>query len=107
MATILFAWAFGRLGGIQGAWFIAPFTMFPFMINVVLAWRWRTIAGQTLLMCASLPYAVWSTIWYMFVLAMPDPQSPIALLFTGFYALPLLGLLLGLAVRPERRQSLA
>ncbi len=82
--------------GLDSILFAAPFTMTPFAVSGVLAWRWRTVAGQTALIVGAIGYGVWFWFTYMRVMHWnpnPDPQSGIALMLVGIYAAPVLGLL--------------
>jgi hypothetical protein len=94
VATVAYAWTFAHEGGLGGALFFFPFTMFPFVVAGILAWRWRTTAGLALLLAASLGYLAWFAFVFVDVTQVhPDPQGAIAFLFVGIYALPALALL--------------
>ena len=105
-AFIVYLIAFAPLG-IGAVGFLFPFTMIPFGITGIFAWYWRSVGGQAMLLVAALAYAGWFGFVYLDALYWrPDPQSPIALLFVGIYAAPVLLLLwicgFFLECRPQR-----
>ena len=68
--------------------------MFPFVANAVLALRWRTTVGQSLLLIATLAYArCFAFLFVDVTYRHPDPQGPIVFLFVGIYAVPVLAIL--------------
>lgn len=109
-AVMGYAFAFGVLlrGGIGGVAFGFPFVMLPFVVNAVLLSRWRAFAGQSLLFAASLAYAAWVAFVFVDVRYVhPDPQGPIAFLFVGVFAAPVLIVLWLTGGALERRQRFA
>ena len=106
IATVAYLWGFGRENGLIAIAFFFPFTMLPFVVNAVLALRWRTTVGQSLLLIATLAYATWFAFVFVDVTYRhPDPQGPIVFLFVGIYAAPVLAILWSLGWYLERRQS--
>ncbi len=94
-AFIVFAITFVPRG-LDGILFVAAFTMTPFVVTGVLAWRWRTVVGQFVLIIGAVGYGAWFRHTYMYVVHLdpnPDPQSGIAVMLVGIYAAPVLGLL--------------
>ena len=71
--------------------FFVPFSFGPLAVTVGLALALRSTLAQVLLTVSSVLYGV----WFVFICAQaffvnPDPQSPIAFLFVGIYAIPVL-----------------
>lgn len=82
---------FGRQGGIEGLFFFLPFTMVPFVVTAYFATLWRAFWSQAVVLAITAAYAAWfSYIYVQVTIQHPDPQSPIAFLFVGIYALPVL-----------------
>ncbi|WP_145351734.1 hypothetical protein [Roseimaritima multifibrata] len=68
-----------------------PFSFGPLVITAALCVALRTFYAQLVLAMSSLVYAVWFS--YVFAHTFyinPDPQSPIAFVFLGIYASPVL-----------------
>ncbi len=93
IAFAAYAIAFGS-ESIETMIFFLPFTMPPFAITAVLAFRWRTVVGQSVLIVGAVAYAAWfayaylsATKWHV------DPQSGLVFVWVGIYAAPVLGLL--------------
>ena len=98
IAFIAYFIVFGRLGGIKGMLFLLPLTMTPLIVNLYFAERFRAFWSQAVLLATTVAYAFWFIVVYLDVTIWhPDPQSPIAFLFVGIYALPILFLLWALA----------
>lgn len=71
--------------------FFLPFSFGPLVITAALCVALRTSYAQVVLAISSLAYAVW--FGYVFAYAFyinPDPQSPVAFIFLGIYASPVL-----------------
>lgn len=93
--------------GLDAIIFALPFTMLPFMVTLVLAQKWRTTAGQIMLLLAAIAYCVWFAIVYLDVTVWhPDPNAAIAFVFVGIYAAPVLLLLWYVGNRFERRKNM-
>jgi hypothetical protein len=81
---------FGR-EGLKPAAFFFPFTMLPYLITLLLVLRFPSQAAQIALLITTLAYSTWFVFLYLDVTVWhPDPQSPIAFLFVGIYAAPVL-----------------
>ena len=108
LAAVVYAWTFGREGGFRAIAVFFPFTMLPFVVDVALAFRWRTTAGQSLLLIATLAYAAWFAFVFVEVTYLhPAPQGSIAFLFVGIYAAPVLAILWSVGWVLERRRRAA
>lgn len=71
--------------------FFVPFAFGPLVITVTLCFALPSASAQRLLTISSVLYAVWFGYVYAQVFYInPDPQSPIAFLFIGVYAVPVL-----------------
>ena len=71
--------------------FFVPFTFGPLAVTIGLAVVWRSTLAQYLLTVSSVLYGAWfAFIYAQAVYVNPDPQSPIAFLFVGVYATPVL-----------------
>lgn len=92
IAFVVYAITFAP-GGLDGILLIAAFTMTPFVVTAVLAWRWRTAIGQFVLIIGALGYAAWFRYAHMDAMHSNDPQGGILVMFVGIYAAPVLGLL--------------
>jgi len=71
--------------------FFVPFSFGPLAVTLGLAFALRSPLAQVLLTVSSVLYGA----WFAFICAQaffvnPDPQSPIAFLFVGIYAIPVL-----------------
>jgi hypothetical protein len=76
-----------------GGLFFLPFAFGPLLVTIVLAFALRSTLAQYLLTVSSVLYGMWFAFVYaQAVFVNPDPQSPIAFLFFGIYALPMLAL---------------
>lgn len=76
----------------MGGLFFVPFSLGPVFVSLALAiaWRRRTRSQWTLAV-GHLLYALWFGLVYFDVFhGRPDPQGPIAFLFVGLYALPVM-----------------
>jgi hypothetical protein len=74
---------------ILGGLFFVPFTLGPHAITHMGVWAAKTTKAQVILTLTLIAYAIWFSVVYVDVRYLhPDPQSPIALLFVGIYALP-------------------
>lgn len=103
LALIAYLLAFGS-EGLEAIVFFFPFTMTPYVIIAWLTWTWRSLGSQVICLMATVAYSAWfalayadATIWR------PDPQSPIAFLFVGVYAAPVLFVLWLIAYALEWR----
>jgi hypothetical protein len=70
---------------------LAPFSFGPLVVTAGLAIALRSRPAQIVLSLSSILYAAW--FGYVYAQAVhinPDPQSPIAFLFVGIYAVPVL-----------------
>lgn len=105
-AFIVFAMTFAP-GGLDGILLIAAFTMTPFVVTAVLAWRWRTAIGQFVLIIVALGYGAWFRHTHLQALQSLDPQGGIAVMLVGIYAAPVLGLLWWGGWWLEKRERLA
>src|SRR5690348_16126371 len=108
IALIAYVVLFGRIGGMEAILMLFPFTMVPFILTCFLAARWRVVGSQLILLATVAAYGGWFL--YVYVQAQvlhPDPQSPIAFLWVGVEATPVLVLLwiLAWAVDWERRPA--
>jgi hypothetical protein len=92
--------------------FMAPFSLGPLVVSLVLALFALRKACQITLILGSVLYAAWFN--YLYVGAFhqhPSPQSGIILLFIGFYSLPvmipvwLLTLILMIVKQPTGKQG--
>ncbi|WP_339727784.1 hypothetical protein [uncultured Gimesia sp.] len=73
--------------------FFVPFVFGPLVVTAVLSFALLSTRAQTLLTISSILYALWFV--YIYAQAFyinPDPQSPIAFLFIGIYAVPVLAI---------------
>lgn len=71
--------------------FFVPFAFGPLVITVILSFALRSRSAQVLLATSSVLYAAWFGYIYADAFYLnPDPQSPIAFLFIGVYAVPVL-----------------
>lgn len=76
-----------------GGLFFLPFAFGPLAVTIGLGFALRSTVAQYLLTVSSVLYGVWFAFVYaQAVFVNPDPQAPIAFLFVGFYALPVLAL---------------
>lgn len=76
---------------IMGGLFFVPFVLGPHAVTHIGVWLAKTKKAQSILMFALFAYAAWFGFVYTDVFYLhPDTQSPIALLFVGVYALPVL-----------------
>lgn len=108
LATVGYVLTFGRDGGLGAVAFFAPFTLLPFAVSAVLAVRWRTAAGQSVLLAATLAYVAWFAFVYVDVHYLhPDPQGPIAFLCLGVVAAPVLVMFWAVGWILERRRRAA
>lgn len=108
LALLCYLHMFGSLGGAGAIAFFFPATMYPFVVNALLLFRWRTVTGQSLVLAASLAYAAWLAFVFIDVMYRhPDPQGPIAFLFVGIYAAPVLLVLWLVAAALEHRRRAA
>jgi len=90
-ALLVYFAMFGSVGGVGAIAFFFLFTMSPFVINAVLTLRWRSSVAQSLILVASLVYTPWFAFVFVDVNYLhPDPQGPIAFLFVGVFAAPVL-----------------
>jgi hypothetical protein len=80
-----------RLAGPDEFVLFFPPAMFPFAVNAILIFQWRTLGGQLLILFASLAYAA-LVAYVVLGLWNINPQGAIAFLYVGVFALP--GLLL-------------
>ncbi|QDU11856.1 hypothetical protein V202x_52810 [Gimesia aquarii] len=73
--------------------FFVPFAFGPLAVTAVLSCVLLSTRAQTMLTISSVVYALW--FGYIYAQAFyinPDPQSPIAFLFIGIYAVPVLAI---------------
>jgi hypothetical protein len=90
IALLSYGIVFGR-EGLRPVLFFFPFTMIPFLVTACLALLWRGFWTQVVLFVATLGYGLWFAYVYVNATILnPDPQSPIAFLFVGIYAAPVL-----------------
>jgi len=76
-----------------GGLFFVPFAFGPLAVTIGLAFAFRSTLAQYLLTVSSVLYGVWFAFVYaQAVYVNPDPQSPIAFLFVGTYALSVLAI---------------
>lgn len=76
-----------------GGLFFVPFAFGPLAVTIALAFVFRSTLAQYLLVVSSVMYGVWFAFVYaQAVFLNPDPQSPIAFLFVGIYAFPVLAI---------------
>jgi hypothetical protein len=90
IAFVVYTAVFGR-EGVPAVITFMPFTMTPLAVSAYLAWRWRSVGSQAILLLTTLGYFAWFI--YLYVEAMIvhlDPQSPIAFLFVAIYAAPIM-----------------
>jgi hypothetical protein len=74
-----------------GALFFLPFSFGPLLVNAAIGVFCRVRGAQIILVLAAVAYFGWFGWIYMSVVHWhPDPQGPIAFLFVGAYALPVL-----------------
>jgi len=92
VAFLVYFATFGR-EGMDAAWLFLPFTMLPYLVNASLAKLWLAFESQALVAVATVAYSGWfvyvymsATVWH------PDAQSPLAFLFVGIYAVPVLSI---------------
>ena len=90
IAFLAYLIAFGR-EGLKTVAFFFPFTMLPYLITILLAGRCKSQSSQIVLVVTTLAYSAWFAFVYLSVTVWhPDPQGPIAFLFVGIYAAPVL-----------------
>jgi hypothetical protein len=83
---------------VQTAYFITglifvPVVFGPVLLHLWFSRMWKSRYSDWILSAASLIFAVWFLFVYLDVFAFhPGPQSPVALLLIGIYALPILAL---------------
>lgn len=87
VAFLAYVVVFGRLGGVEGLFFVLPFTMIPFVVTAYFATIWRAAWSQVVLLATTIAYAAWFI--YIYVAA----TSPFVFLYVSIYALPVLFLL--------------
>lgn len=93
-ATIATAGSFAL--GIKGATFLSgllffPFALGPLVVTVILSFVLRSRPAQAVLTVSSLLYGGWFGYAYADIFYLnPDPQSAIAILFIGIFAVPVL-----------------
>jgi hypothetical protein len=93
-----------KASSLIGALYFVPFTLGPLALTHVGIVRATSTRAQTILLIAMLAYFAWLAFVYVDAFYIhPDPQSPIALLFVGVYALPVLALLWWAAYRAEAK----
>ena len=84
-------WLIRNTVGWQGVLYFTAFSLGPLLFNLVPAFLFRSRAAQGIILFASLAYAAWLIfVWYQAFVLHPDPQSPIALVFAGLYAMPIM-----------------
>lgn len=78
----------------RGVLFFVPFSLGPLLLNLVPALLLRSRLSQWILSLAAVAYFSWFCwIYCRAFYVNPDPQSPIALVVIGIYALPVMILL--------------
>ena len=80
-----------KMDSVSGVLFFLPFSFGPLLVTLVIAFFCRRASSLWLLLGSSLTYFGWY--YYIYLEAFHwhvDPQSPIALLFVGFYSLPVM-----------------
>jgi hypothetical protein len=90
--------------GLLGVLFFTSFVLGPFIINVFLSHVINDLKSSVILFSSSVMYIIWTI--YVYVSAFyihPDPQSPIALLFIGIYAVPVMTIFQIVAYRMNKR----
>ncbi|MEE9404441.1 MAG: hypothetical protein V3V20_06080 [Algisphaera sp.] len=79
------------LGGVV---FFTPFVCGPLVCIGILAFRWQCRSARVVLILGAFIYICWMSLIYAdlvwHVLSPSDAQKALALLFVGFYALPVL-----------------
>jgi hypothetical protein len=75
-----------------GGLFFVPFAFGPLAGTIGLAFACRSTLAQYLLTVSSVSYGAWFAFIYVLAFGSPDPQSPIAFLFVGIYAVPVLAI---------------
>lgn len=74
---------------------LTPLCSFPFIVNGILACKWKNRWSLGILATTSIVYGLWFTsvmydAFYLHYLLKPDPQGGLIILFVGIYALPVL-----------------
>ncbi len=74
---------------------LTPLCSFPFIVNCVLAYKWKNRWSLGILATTSVMYGLWFTsvmydAFYLHYLLKPDPQGGLIILFLGVYSLPVL-----------------
>ena len=93
---------------IVGVLSFLPFTLGPHAVTHFGVLRAKSKRSQFILLLAMLSYMAWFVFLYVDIFYLnPDPQSPIALLFVGAYALPVLAVLWFAAQRAEKKSKAA
>ncbi len=74
---------------------LSPFCSFPFIVNCILAYKWKNRWSLGILATTSIVYGLWFTgvmydVLYLHYILKPDPQGGLIILFVGIYALPVL-----------------
>jgi hypothetical protein len=101
VAALVYVVVFGRFG-LGALLFFAPFILPPFAFVAYLVTQWHSRGSQITCLVGTISYSSWCAYFYSDVaIRHPDPQSPIALLFVGIYAAPVLLVLFWIAYALE------
>lgn len=91
-----------------GAFFIAAFSLFPHAVTHAMLWMQQSTPARLVLVIGMCLFGAWFLYIYADVFYWNlDPQSPVALVFIGFFSLPVMIPLWILATLLERRQRVA
>jgi hypothetical protein len=78
---------------------ILPFSLGPLIPTIALSLMLKGRRAQVTLAMSSACYGAWfAFVYHDLFYAHPDPQSPIALLFVGIYAIPAMAIFWAIAV---------
>ncbi len=89
---------------VYGVLWVIPFALGPQAITHAAILLAKSAESRNVLLVALLVYFGWFTFIYVDAFYIhPDPQSPIALVFVGIYAIPVLGIFWLAAYTTERK----
>ena len=102
-------WAWGAFLMLSPPWsgsaMLLGVVLWPHAITHVILFRTRAASSQCILLGAFLAYSLWVHYANADILAHPDAQAPIGLLFVAPYALPVLAVAWFTARRLDRRKA--
>ena len=84
--------------------FFVPFSLFPLILSLLLLQKTEERKSIIILLIGTILYTCWFLYAYLSIFYWyPDPQGAIALLFTGVYSLPVMGIIWGFSVKLNKQ----